>query len=191
MRINLIFLLLLATCSLSLSQIPSHTIASPQLGQQTTATDVQSTAPVAAMVTAVEANLRDRPTVAGNVVTTVKKDDLLLLLSPNPVGPWYRVRDAAKQEVWIQGNNIALLYPGASSGTASIQQQQVSRPRTTASQPSSGRSYVNVDGVRVQSPTFSERRPADASARCNDGSYSFSLHRRGTCSHHGGVAEWY
>jgi len=27
-------------------------------------------------------------------------------------------------------------------------------------------------------------------AICNDGTYSYSQHRRGTCSHHGGVREW-
>jgi uncharacterized protein DUF3761 len=27
-------------------------------------------------------------------------------------------------------------------------------------------------------------------AICNDGSYSYSQHRQGTCSHHGGVKEW-
>jgi Protein of unknown function (DUF3761) len=32
--------------------------------------------------------------------------------------------------------------------------------------------------------------PAGATAKCNDGTYSFSQHRRGTCSHHGGVAVW-
>ena len=32
--------------------------------------------------------------------------------------------------------------------------------------------------------------PAGATAQCRDGSYSFSEHRRGTCSHHGGVATW-
>jgi len=30
-----------------------------------------------------------------------------------------------------------------------------------------------------------------ATARCRDGSFSFSAHRRGTCSWRGGVAEWY
>ena len=30
-----------------------------------------------------------------------------------------------------------------------------------------------------------------ASAKCRDGSLSYSAHRRGTCSHHGGVAVWY
>jgi hypothetical protein len=33
--------------------------------------------------------------------------------------------------------------------------------------------------------------PADASARCNDGTYSNTQHRSGACSHHGGVKEWY
>jgi len=29
-----------------------------------------------------------------------------------------------------------------------------------------------------------------ATARCKDGTYSYSLHRQGTCSWHGGVAYW-
>lgn len=32
--------------------------------------------------------------------------------------------------------------------------------------------------------------PAGATALCNDGTYSYSQHRSGTCSHHGGVAQW-
>lgn len=32
--------------------------------------------------------------------------------------------------------------------------------------------------------------PAGATALCNDGTYSFSQHHQGTCSHHGGVAQW-
>lgn len=50
--------------------------------------------------------------------------------------------------------------------------------------------YTNVDGRSVHRPVFTDRAPDGASARCGDGSYSFSLHRRGTCSHHGGVARW-
>jgi hypothetical protein len=33
--------------------------------------------------------------------------------------------------------------------------------------------------------------PPGASAMCSDGTYSYSAHRQGTCSHHGGVAIWY
>ena len=32
--------------------------------------------------------------------------------------------------------------------------------------------------------------PPGATAKCRDGSYSFSQHHSGTCSHHGGVAVW-
>jgi hypothetical protein len=32
--------------------------------------------------------------------------------------------------------------------------------------------------------------PRGATARCRDGTYSFSRHHSGTCSHHGGVAMW-
>ena len=32
--------------------------------------------------------------------------------------------------------------------------------------------------------------PAGATAKCRDGTYSYSQHRRGTCSHNGGVAVW-
>jgi hypothetical protein len=32
--------------------------------------------------------------------------------------------------------------------------------------------------------------PPGATARCHDGTYSFSQTRSGTCSHHGGVARW-
>lgn len=51
--------------------------------------------------------------------------------------------------------------------------------------------YTNTYGERVRRPTFSnDGPPAGASAQCRDGSYSFSRSRRGTCSHHGGVARW-
>lgn len=50
-----------------------------------------------------------------------------------------------------------------------------------------GESYTNVDGRRVHSPRHASSRPAEATAVCRDGTYSFSQHRRGNCSRHGGV----
>lgn len=52
------------------------------------------------------------------------------------------------------------------------------------------RYYTNSAGQRVQSPTYYSSAPRGATARCVDGTYSFSRNRRGTCSHHGGVAQW-
>jgi hypothetical protein len=43
---------------------------------------------------------------------------------------------------------------------------------------------------RYRGPVRASRAPIGASARCRDGTYSFSRNRRGTCSWHGGVAAW-
>jgi uncharacterized protein YraI len=55
-----------------------------------------------------------------------------------------------------------------------------------------GRGYINSRGEWVPSPTSTpnDSQPVGASARCRDGTYSFSRSRRGTCSHHGGVGAW-
>jgi uncharacterized protein DUF3761 len=50
--------------------------------------------------------------------------------------------------------------------------------------------YKNVSGHCVKSPTTAPSTPAGATAKCRDGTYSFSEHASGTCSHHGGVAVW-
>lgn len=52
--------------------------------------------------------------------------------------------------------------------------------------------YVNINGQEEHSPTKSksDEIPTGGSAQCIDGSFSFSKHRSGTCSHHGGVAAW-
>jgi Protein of unknown function (DUF3761) len=52
--------------------------------------------------------------------------------------------------------------------------------------------YENSSGNEVHSPAYSNDNsaPAGATAQCGDGTYSFSQHHSGTCSHHGGVAQW-
>jgi Protein of unknown function (DUF3761) len=47
--------------------------------------------------------------------------------------------------------------------------------------------YKNVSGRCVKRPGSS---PIGATAKCRDGTYSYSQHAAGTCSHHGGVARW-
>jgi uncharacterized protein with FMN-binding domain len=45
---------------------------------------------------------------------------------------------------------------------------------------------------RPPKPTTSTaEHPANATAKCKDGTFSFAAQHRGACSHHGGVAEWY
>lgn len=52
--------------------------------------------------------------------------------------------------------------------------------------------YINRDGQVVHSPAKARSGsvPAGASAKCADGTYSFSRHHSGTCSRHGGVVQW-
>jgi len=52
--------------------------------------------------------------------------------------------------------------------------------------------YRNRNGETVHSPahTRSGQAPTGATAQCRDGTWSFSRHRSGTCSRHGGVATW-
>jgi sRNA-binding protein len=52
--------------------------------------------------------------------------------------------------------------------------------------------YENSSGNIVCKPyaTTNGEQPAGATAECEDGTYSFSEHRSGTCSSHGGVKRW-
>ena len=68
----------------------------------------------------------------------------------------------------------------------------LSRQASPATTQTAGKGYINVDGEFAPSPTRTAdgQPPPGASAQCQDGAYSFSKHRRGTCSWHGGVARW-
>jgi hypothetical protein len=72
--------------------------------------------------------------------------------------------------------------------TANSAQGQATSSAVTALAPACARDYYkNVDGICVHRPA---RNPKGATAKCRDGTYSYSRHASGTCSHHGGVATW-
>jgi hypothetical protein len=84
-------------------------------------------------------------------------------------------------------------------GTAATEQTPGPQPRniqvvdfdnTSSGGSCAAGSYVNVDGDCIPGPVYADSPPAGATAQCADGTYSFSQHRQGTCSHHGGVASW-
>ena len=85
---------------------------------------------------------------------------------------------------------LALLSALALAGPADARSHHHPHADASASSADSSDYYTNVSGHRVHRPIHARTAPAGASARCGDGSYSFSEHHQGTCSHHGGVSTW-
>jgi len=69
------------------------------------------------------------------------------------------------------------------------QEKQAERQSQQPAECTNG-TYVNAAGNTVCKPVESSTQPAGATAECEDGTYSFSESRSGTCSHHGGVKRW-
>jgi hypothetical protein len=74
---------------------------------------------------------------------------------------------------------------GSSAAQPGVAHHESAKPNCT-----SNGTYVNSKGQTVPRPENCSAPPKDATAQCRDGTYSFSKSRRGTCSHHGGVAKW-
>jgi uncharacterized protein YraI len=101
------------------------------------------------------------------------------VLTTLPRGARVEVRACAVDWCWVE-------YRGR---TGYVAERYLSRLPQIAKRPGGG--YVNAMGLFVSSPrTNAEGPPPGASARCRDGTYSFSRSRSGTCSHHDGVARW-
>jgi Protein of unknown function (DUF3761) len=87
------------------------------------------------------------------------------------------------------GQNQAPSQSAPSSGSSSAKAQSNQSGDKDKSCTDNG-TYVNSKGETVKRPETCSSAPKEATAQCRDGSYSFSRSRRGTCSHHGGVAKW-
>jgi hypothetical protein len=70
-----------------------------------------------------------------------------------------------------------------------VQEKHAEKQKQQLAECTSG-TYVNAAGNTVCKPVESSTQPAGATAECEDGTYSFSESRSGTCSHHGGVKRW-
>ncbi|MDE2106614.1 MAG: DUF3761 domain-containing protein [Patescibacteria group bacterium] len=84
---------------------------------------------------------------------------------------------------WIGAFSVAILVANFALADA---------PAPSESQLQEHSHYTNKSGHSVHSPAHSKNggTPQGATAKCADGTFSFSQHHRGTCSHHGGVANW-
>jgi len=64
---------------------------------------------------------------------------------------------------------------------------KTSAPSTTAAEPAEPEAAPPAPATKAPTKTAA----GAATAKCKDGTLSYSKHHSGTCSHHGGVAEWY
>lgn len=158
------------------------------------ASDVKTDAD--AVVVSSKANLREDPNASSQVIMKLGKGEALNILEEKPASPWYKVRHLTSGKTgWIHGNAIKLTVARPPlTAEQSADDNGISQParprRESGTTAGGGGTYINSFGEEVPRPRRSASAPAGASARCRDGTYSFSRNRRGTCSHHGGVAEW-
>ncbi len=94
----------------------------------------------------------------------------------------------------VQPAQTTQTAPTTQAPSPQIQAASVQTQPQTQSNPSlsNNNTYTNVDGNTVHSPAYTSDGsvPSGATAQCRDGTYSFSQHRSGTCSGHGGVLKW-
>ena len=137
-----------------------------------------STANAPQVVTTNALNIREQPNVSSAVLNTIPASTVITLDE-------------------CEGNWCFISYKGFSGYVNKSYLRSVKEDAKATNEilvretsPSAVKYYYNSKGKRVQSPTHYDSPPQGATAQCNDGSYSFSQSRRGTCSHHGGVRRW-
>ena len=131
-------------------------------------------------------NLRYGPGTGYEIITTLPKGTLVTI-DEDCDCKWVPVEYCG----FIGYISTKYLSSKAPRKTLKRERQRLPYQHITYSLSRSGiRHYTNADGYQVQSPTYYSSVPTGATALCRDGTYSFSRNRRGTCSHHGGVARW-
>ena len=127
------------------------------------------------------ANLRRTASQNGEVVAELPEDTDIEVIRQK--GAWFFVQ-AEEQTGWLHGNSFRLNDNPADE--ISIVPSTDYSP-SPSSMPGSHSSKTRPTPKPVIMPSV----PSGATAKCRDGTLSYSAHRRGTCSHHGGVSVWY
>jgi len=151
----------------------------------------------------------------GNATKTVCKNAAAAVAKPAPA-PKTRNYDCSKPGNANKAVCKTATAPAPTPTVAEARNYDCSKPGnanktvckgTVAATPSTSRSAPSIPASRP-APTAPTTRataprgpitgqntnasgPDGATAKCRDGTYSHSAHRSGTCSRHGGVAQWY
>lgn len=129
-------------------------------------------------------NIRSLPSIQSTILGKASKGQVIYV--ENISGDWAKIivkNGSIFQTAYINIHYIEKVTSKQINYSQSAQRYYNISNKTT-------KYYTNVDGEKVQSPTHYDSAPKGATALCRDGTYSFSRNRKGTCSHHGGVAKW-
>ena len=92
------------------------------------------------------------------------------------------------------GTTSAATGRGACSGHGGVQKAAKSAaaaaPASTETASPAAAPASKAAPAAKSTATAGNTDPTGATAKCKDGTYSKSKHRKGSCSHHGGVAEF-
>ena len=148
-------------------------------------------APVA-VIKADALNIRAGPGIEYDGVGQLFAGDEVEIIARNEDADWIQIAKPDGVKGWISAwpeyvgiaidlasVHVASDIPAAPTSTLAPATEEVPVTPTLSPTP-----------TQVVVPTPVPQHPAGATALCCDGSYSYSAHRRGTCSHHGGVCQW-
>ena len=140
-----------------------------------------------AVVIAENVNLRESADSSSRVLETVPEGTTLQVVKQR--GIWFLVHTGS-QAGWVHGNTIRLEKDAPV--IESKESSNFSEPPAEAIKDISPKKSIGgYDAPTVTKKSAPAVNPSGATARCGDGTLSYSAHRRGTCSHHGGVAQWF
>lgn len=149
---------------------PPNTRSAPTIPNSTVATTpipLKSTSAKSASVITENAYLRQTPN--GKIVQTLPVASSVEVIRQK--GAWFYV-GYGEAKGWMHGNSIRYDSPTETSSVPTRESKS---------------STYNDDKPK----TVEKSNPSGATARCRDGTLSYSRNRRGTCSWHGGVAVWF
>ncbi len=138
-----------------------------------------------ATVSAEALNIRSGPGVSYEIIGQVYGGDQLVVIARGESGDWLKVLQDS-QEGWVSVSYVQ------TTGKLDLLPVATALPPPTPTPFPTPTLAPTPTPANTQVPNVNEpsTHPAGATAICNDGTYSFSANRRGTCSRHGGVRQW-
>ena len=113
-----------------------------------------------------------------------------------PAGATAQCQDGAystaktKQGACSNHGGVATWFADAAGG-ASAPEAKAPKSAPATEKPAPTTEKPAPPAPAAPKTTTNAAAPANATAKCKDGTYSFAKQHSGACSHHGGVGEWY